>query len=714
MLFAAAAFTAVPVPTPMRAHGQTQAPGSAPAPPENASQTVSKPRATGAFAPMASADPMLAPKQRARYIKAFKEAERERWARVKKLRRPGGNALADKLLTWTILRAEKSGAGFDEIAAFIAANDGWPDLKRLRRRAEEAVGPDVPTETLFLWFRRYPPVSPDGAFHHARALEASGRIREAARVVRDAWVGMEMGRKQADDFRRRFHKYIGREDDIARLDTLLWKRKVRASRRQMRYVPKRWRRYGEARIALMIRARNATRLLKRVPPSLATHQGIVFERVRWRRRARKMEDAIDMLLANRPDRAARRDRWWRERNYLARWALQEDKPAVAYSVASDHAQTKGVGFAEAEWLSGWIALRRLDDPENALRHFKRMYERVNFPVSRSRGAYWIARAYETIEKHDEATEWYREAARHMTRFYGQAASGHLPRGERPELPREPEPGESDTRRFEARELVRAIRMLAELDRRRELEPFLLALTRRAEQSSDWILAARLAREVGRRDTGVSISKRALREGVVLGTSGYPELVPTDRSRRDSPEQALIYAVVRQESAFDPEAISRAGARGLMQIMPQTARRVARRLRVPYSRRRLTRDPTYNLRLGQAYLADVLADYDGSLILALAAYNAGPLRVERWLRQYGDPGPNIYEAIDWIESIPFRETRAYVQRVLENLIVYRGRENGLKMALTLAALELGPFKGSAGQIDRIDSGSLQDGDDFAGP
>ena len=663
---------------------------------------------------MISVEPPLTPKQRARYIKAFKEAERDRWTQVKRLRRSGGNALADKLLTWTILRAEKSGAGFDEISAFIAANGDWPNQKRLRRRAEEAMGPEIPTETLLRWFQRYPPVSPDGAFHHARVLEASGRVQEAARVVRDAWIGMDMGRKQADDFRKRFHKYISGEDDIARLDTLLWKRKVRASRRQMRYVPKQWRRYGEARIALMIRARSATRLLKKVPPSLIRHQGIVFERVRWRRRARKMEDAIDMLLANRPDQAVRRDRWWRERNYLARWALQEDKPAVAYSVASDHAQIKGVGFAEAEWLSGWIALRRLDDPENALRHFKRMYERVNFPVSRSRGAYWIARTYETTEKHDEATKWYREAAQHMTRFYGQVASGHLLRGERPELPVEPEPDESDMRRFEARDLVRAIRMLAEFDRRRELKPFLLALARRAKQPSDWILAARLAQEVGRHDTGVSISKRALREGIVLGTSGYPELVPVNQSKQDFPEQALIYAVVRQESAFDPEAISHAGARGLMQIMPQTALRVARRLRVPYSRRRLTRDPAYNLRLGQAYLADILADYDGSLILALAAYNAGPLRVERWLRQYGDPGPSIYEAIDWIESIPFRETRTYVQRVLENLTVYRGRENGLKMALTLAALEPGPFKGSAGRIDRIDGRSSQDGDDFAGP
>jgi soluble lytic murein transglycosylase len=214
--------------------------------------------------------------------------------------------------------------------------------------------------------------------------------------------------------------------------------------------------------------------------------------------------------------------------------------------------------------------------------------------------------------------------------------------------------------------------------------------------------------------GVHVSKRALRKGVVLSTTGYPALVPANTAEGSFPEPAVIYALVRQESAFDSRAISRAGARGLMQLMPGTALRVARQLKLPYSRRRLTRDPQYNLRLGQSYLANMLEDYDGSLILALSAYNAGPLRVERWLRRNGDPGPNIYAAIDWIESIPFTETRNYVQRVLENHTVYRTRENGLDIALTLTLMEPGPFRDSAGRVDRLNAATQQDGDDFAGP
>ena len=347
-------------------------------------------------------------------------------------------------------------------------------------------------------------------------------------------------------------------------------------------------------------------------------------------------------------------------------------------------------------------------------HFQKMFDRVSYPVSRSRGAYWLARTHETLEHDTLATAWYRRAAQYTTRFYGQIATGHLLRSERPQPPIEPDPAEGDVQRFDRQELVRVIRGLGALGRHVEVKPFLLRLSRKARTAAEWSLTARLAQEVGRHDVSVTVAKRAMRQGIVLSDTGYPAVTQTGAKATKLPNPALVYAVVRQESAFDVKAISRAGARGLMQLMPRTALQVARRLRVPYSRRRLTRDPHYNLRLGQAYLTDILEDYDGSLILALAGYNAGPLRVERWLRRYGDPGPNIYAAIDWIESIPFTETRNYVQRVLENLIVYRRRENGLDMALTLAEIEPGPYKGSAGPQRPVTDSGADDGEDFAGP
>ena len=655
---------------------------------------------------------------RAKFVQALNAADGERWPEALSLATQTNDPVAIKYVAWMRLATAKSGATFDEIAAFLAANPDWPDHDRLRRRAEEAMGADLPDERILAWFANTPPVSPDGAFQYARVLEAKGRTEDAATLVQRIWTEMAMGSDQSDDFRRRFHQYIRPDDDVARLERLLWDGDVRSARRQLRYVPKNWHKLAEARIALMIRARHADRMIATVPPSLRNDPGLIFDQVRWYRRGRKMQEAVDLLLRH-PTLPViwRRDRWWREREYLVRWALSEDDAALAYKLVSTHFQTAGADLAEAEWLAGWIALRKLNRPDDALRHFQMLYANVNYPVSRARAAYWLARTYEVKEQNNTATRWYREAASYVTSFYGQIAAGHLLESERPSLPKEPEPTDKDIAAFEARDLTRVVRLMADLDdRRREARSFLLALANAAKAPVDWTLATRLAQDTGRYDLAVSISKLALRDGVVLSTSGYPALEPANAASEQFPDPSILHAVVRQESAFDSEAVSNAGARGLMQLMPQTALRVAQRLNMPYSKNRLTRDPTYNLRLGQAYLADMLGEYDGSLILALAAYNAGPVRVERWLQQNGDPGPSIYDAIDWTESIPFTETRNYVQRVLENLAVYRSREKGLQLALTYASIEPGPFKDSAGLIDH--SGNLpapaEDGDDFAGP
>ncbi len=659
-----------------------------------------------------SATPSLSSKVVSHYAKAFAAADRRRWRVVRRFERDTRYPPLSKALSWMRLRSDNADANFGEIVDFITSNPDWPGRNALRRRAEEAMAA-VSHERIRAWYQDHPVITANGALARARALLAAGRNGEAARVIRDAWISMDLTRAQERAFRRKYRKLIRREDQIARLERLLWDRRVRPARRQMKRVSRNWRRLGQARIAMMTRSRGAARLLRRVPRSMRKNTGLIFEQLRWRRRTKRMDKAIS-LAQTPPKDLVRPRRWWGERRILARWALKEEQPKLAYDIVRGHGQVDGKDYAEAEWLAGWIALRWLDRPQAALPHFQNMFDRVSYPVSRSRGAYWLARTHETLENDTLATAWYRRAAQYSTRFYGQLATGHLLQSERPPLPSEPDPAEGDVQRFDSQELVQVIRGLSALDRHLEVKPFLLRLSRKARTAAEWTLTARLAHEVGRHDVSVTVAKRAMRQGIVLPDTGYPALVPTSAKATKLPNTALVYAVVRQESAFDVRAISRAGARGLMQLMPRTAFRVARRLRVPYSRRRLTRDPHYNLRLGQAYLTDILEDYDGSLILALAGYNAGPLRVERWLRRYGDPGPNIYAAIDWIESIPFTETRNYVQRVLENLIVYRRRENGLDMALTLAEIEPGPYRGSSGPQGRVTASGADDGEDFAGP
>ena len=434
---------------------------------------------------------------------------------------------------------------------------------------------------------------------------------------------------------------------------------------------------GLARIALMLREPGVDYAVSKVPKRLIGNPGLVYERVRWRRKNRKYDSAIELLSqSGEPQTEAKR--WWTERRILSRWLLRKGRTKEAYALASSHQQTAGIGLAEGEWLSGWIALRSLHRYADAFEHFKKMFDNVSYPVSKARAAYWAGRAAEASGKPEISLHWFAHAATHVTSFYGQLAAEKLAPTARPSYPLEPRPTIAERETFAQLELVRLVKMLSAMGLKGEINPFIRQLARATKTAPDWTLLADLAHDQRRDDLAIHVAKKALRVGVVLSRLGYPDLRLALKNR---PDPAFVKAVVRQESAFNPKAISHAGARGLMQLMPKTAYRIAQRLNIKYSRSRLTRDPKYNVTIGRAYLLQLLEDYGDSPILALSAYNAGPARVKRWLKHFGDPNRSVEHAVDWIESIPFYETRNYVQRVLENFTVYRGR--GTNRDLTLS-------------------------------
>ncbi len=632
----------------------------------------------------ASAD-LLSDRDRTIYRKAFAAADKERWRHAERIAARASDSVLKKVLAWRRMRSAGSGLRFAEIAAFIAANPHWPELRLLRQRAEEAMDERTPDDRVIAWFADHPPVSANGAIRLIEALLRAGRKAEARAVARKGWIELDMGYRQERTYRTRFRKLLRRKDHLARLDRLLWDQRTTAARRQLRRVDRGHQALAGARLALMRREPGVDHAIARVPRSLLNDPGLLYERVRWRRR-RGFDEAAIALLAKPPSRLERPAKWWKERRILTRRLLDKGDISRAYRLASAHRQTGGLPFAEAEWLSGWIALRFLRDEQVALRHFARMHERVRHPVSRARAAYWAGRAASSAGHAVAARKWFRRAARHATTFYGQLAAAQLPAENRPTLPPEPSPTADQKSRFKNKELVHAVHLLKAIERQDLVDPFIDRLAREASAPGEWVLVARLAKGVSRPDLAVRVSKRALRAGVILGACGYPSLAIDDFA---PPDPALVHAVVRQESAFDPKAVSYRGALGLMQLMPSTAVKVARRLRLPYSQRRLVLDPAYNLALGRAYLAKLLEDYDGSAILAIAAYNAGPSRVRRWLQRYGPPGPSSHEAVDWIESIPLYETRNYVQRVLENLTVYRSRRDGMTLALSLVDRTVAP-------------------------
>ncbi len=361
--------------------------------------------------------------------------------------------------------------------------------------------------------------------------------------------------------------------------------------------------------------------------------------------------------------------WWYERQIIARRLLAGGNADLAYRIAKQHGNLEGKDYYDAEFLLGYIALRFKRDPALAFDHFSHILTRADTPYAKARAGYWGGRAAEAEAKTDLARKWYKAGAEQMATFYGQLAAHRIGEDAPPNPVPEPVPTLSERAGFNSDELVRAAQIFFGLGDRAHGKIFLLHLADLAKTPSRFAMLATLSEQNGRIDLAIAVAKRAIVAGTPLMTHGYPTVALPSGG---NVEPALLFAIVRQESAFDHDAVSPAGAEGLMQLMPATASFMASRLQLPFSALRLTTDGLYNLTLGRSYLEQLINDFGGSYVLAIGAYNAGPGRVRQWLAEYGDPRGGKIDMVDWIETIPIDETRLYVQRVLENLQVYRGQ------------------------------------------
>lgn len=612
------------------------------------------------------------------YSVAFRAANRKQWARARRLSAKANNRLPAKALFWMEAIRRGSGISFKQFAHFIEANPQWPRQERLRRRAEEAMRASTPEEDVLAWFSKHAPITTEGKFMLGRALMRTGLRDEGIEVLRDVWVNGSFGHKQERNFLAGYRRVLRQEDHMARLDRLLWNGQRHQARRVLPLVPPEYRAVANARIRLRRRRRSMSDALRQVPENYRSDPGLLFERMRWNRRRAKVDGALAILEAP-PPNLVRPDLWWRDREIVARRVLERGEPERAYRIVSDHRLAYGPKFAEAEWLAGWIALNFLNRPKLALKHFEQLYKVVAFPISLARGAYWSGRAEEALGNTLGAREWYKKAIEFDLTYYGQLAVARLGIEAIPAaLLSTPQPTAAQVAAFNAHELVQVVLSLNELGQDRYLQPFFDRIGEVFTEPEFQILAGRLAADLERPDLAVRIARKAYRRGDPLTTIGYPLI----RVPEGDPEQAMLLSIARQESNFKVKARSRTGARGLMQLMPATARAMARRTRVRYSRSRLTSDPKYNLKLGRAYLKWLLHKYNGSYILAIAAYNAGPAAVNRWVREQGDPRTLERDPVDWVELIPYRETRNYVQRVMEGLHIYRQRLTEAQVAYSL--------------------------------
>jgi len=625
-------------------------------------------------------------RDRAIYRSAFAAAKLRKWKTAEELAARASNPLPAKVVRWLHMTKPRPGASFAELTDFIRANPEWPLLHTLRRNAEREIYKKTDAKKVLAWFAEFPPLTGHGKLQLAEIHLAEGRIAAGMDMLRDAWINGKFPNREARNILRRHRKKLSEADHTARLDRLLWDQQRRGARRMMRRVSNDQRALAHARLALMEFAGGVDGAIRRVPDHLKDHPGLVYERLRWRRRKNFPESAVELLLPPAKPVAAvgpRPKKWWTERHILLRKMLAKGRVTDAYALARDHGQTDPRWASEAENLAGWIALTHLDDPKMARGHFLTFLKLVRFPVSLARGNYWLGRTWEALGNIPFARSKYLIAAKYRFTYYGHLAAQALGRKTAPPLPADIEPTAAEFGAFEAREVVQAVRLLSLLRQREHIRPFLTHMSDIAETPAEHFLIGRLASEVGRKDRAVATAKSAARVGVDLPSMNFP-IIKVAGNRKL--ERALQLAVIRQESQFDPKAVSHAGARGLMQLMPATARVVATKHHLRYNRRKLTTDPDYNAILGSTYLASLIDQYKGSYVMALAAYNAGTPRVRRWVRSNGDPRKSDVDPINWIELIEFSETRNYVMRVLEGLQVFRHRLAGDGSRLRLSLLD----------------------------
>ena len=586
---------------------------------------------------------------------------------------------AKKLVEWAILRSDDTKAGFDRYVAFLSANPGWPSVGMLRRRAEAALLQEGRSPaTVLAFFAKTQPMTPRGRFALARALLAQGDRAAAQFYVREAWRYDAFPEELESQALDAFRDFITRADHLARMDDRFSFQDIEGGMRAARRLDGVEMAIAKARAAVITKAGNAGQLLDAVPQEGRSDPGYMLSRIQWLRRNERIPEAAGLLLAAPRDPAVLHnlDEWWVERRLLCRKLLDLGDPQTAYQIARDAVPPPRENYrGEQQFTAGWIALRFLNDPQLAMPHFARIAQGITNPITLARSEYWQGRAAEAAHRLAQARGHYEASARYPTAYYGQIARGRLGLAEIA-LRRLPEPSSAQRVALADLEVLRAAEMLYAAGAPHLILPFVADLADRMPDAHALEGLARIAERHEDARALLLIGKGALAQGFALDAYAFPGFgVPHFGSIGPEVDRSVIYSIVRQESAFDQNDVSTANAMGLMQVTPEAGRHVAGRFGVRYNQKKLRQDAAYNTQMGAAELGELLQIYRGSYILAFAAYNAGQGRVKEWLERYGDPRDPAVDPIDWVERIPFSETRNYVERVMENLQVYRIRFGG---------------------------------------
>jgi len=596
---------------------------------------------------------------------------RDDWAEAARLAK--GDPVAEDLVEW---RRLKAGDGqFADYRAFLARNADWPEPDILRARGEPKIPAGTDPSDVIAYFDGNVPQTGTGALRLADALAATGEGDRAKAVIAEAWKSIDMGAAEEAAILATWADTVA-PHHVARLDMFLWADDRTGATRMMARVDAGRKALAEARLALQRQAAGVDAALERVPAALQDDGGLAYDRMYWRIEKRRRAEAADLIIAQSTSAEAlgRPEEWGSWRRVLARQAMRDGNGARAYALASTHFMphsTENYDYADLEWLSGYVALRYLKEPAKALTHFRRFTSAVYTPISLGRGHYWVGRALEEMGDTEAAMEAYRAGGEHQTAFYGLLAAEKAGMAMDPGLTGAGEGPDWTTTSLADSSVRKAAELLYFAGARWETIRFLSHLAETLPED-ELVALGEYSLTLADPYVAVRVAKQTVRNGPVSIRAYFPL---TDLGIELPVEEALALAIARRESEFNIAAVSPVGARGLMQLMPGTAKLMSRKVGQRYAVAKLTTDAVYNATLGSAYLAELIDEFGKNYLLVSAGYNAGPGRPRRWIGLYGDPRSAGTDPVDWIEHIPFRETRNYAMRVAESLPVYRARLTG---------------------------------------
>ncbi|WP_319533586.1 transglycosylase SLT domain-containing protein [uncultured Cohaesibacter sp.] len=592
------------------------------------------------------------------------------------------NSLDRSILTYILAVGAYRNFPASEIKDFYDHKTRWPSRSLLARRVEEAVARQVPTgRPLAGAFGNKIPESTTAAIEVAISQNMIGNKKQATRIIRPIWRSQKLSAKIESKILSNMRSLLTNDDHFYRASYLLYHERAKGADRLKKYLSKGQGKYVDARSAVVRQERSAKSKLKAVPADLKKDPGYIFSRIQYLRRTGQETAAADAMI-NAPrtvDKLINHTEWWIERRLLSRIMLNKGDAKRAYLIAARHTAQSAKYKSEAEFHAGFFALRYLHDHKTAAVHFEKSWKEASADRDKSRGLYWQGRAWEAAGDRSVAEKFYKAAANPIV-YYGQLAMEEI--GQTHMTLTDPPAADAGTKaRFNDNELVKAVKRLKAVGHEDRAGPIIRHLARVLDSPSEVLLLHQLSQSYGLHQNAVQVGQIALSRHMPAQKMAFPLNVIPRGVKTNGVDIALIYALTKQESVFNIGAVSHANARGLMQMLPATAKSTARSLGVKYSKSRLTRDPKYAVLLGSAFLKKNLDTFNGSYILTFAGYNAGPGRPPQWIERFGDPRTNEVSAIDWVERIPFTETRDYVMKLMENLQVYEARIHDSKLDIS---------------------------------